>query len=284
METANSTINANLSLDDEKSPLHRLRQELTTIIERMAKSSSEFHEEVKVTLESFKVRREEAARSTRHGAEFEDAVGSILQADAQKAGDICEATGNTTGVIGWCKMGDHTITLGVESAPGARIAVEAKEDKSYDLAKALEEVEQARKNREAQVGLFVFSKNTAPANLVPFARQWQAHRRGLGSRRSGNRHFFSEQESRSRRALVIREKVTDDKSKADFVALKTAAAAISSDISMLAEITKWATTVRRNGEKIGKKAETLRKRLTRNLSVFEQHLAVTNEHGEGVPA
>jgi hypothetical protein len=53
---------------------------------------------------------------------------------------------------------------------------------------------------------------------------------------------------------------------------------------MLAEITKWATTVKRNGEKIAKKAETLRKRLTRNLSVFEQHPAVTNEHGEGVPA
>jgi hypothetical protein len=72
---------------------------------------------------------------------------------------------------------------------------------------------------------------------------------------------------------VIRERMSDDKSKADFVALKTAAVAISTDISMLAEITKWATTVKRNGEKIGKKAEALRKRLTRNLSVFEQHLA-----------
>jgi prefoldin subunit 5 len=68
MESANSAINANLTLDNENSPLYRLRRELTDIIGRLEKSSSEFHEEVKVTLESFKARKAEAARSTRHGA------------------------------------------------------------------------------------------------------------------------------------------------------------------------------------------------------------------------
>ncbi|MEI7687154.1 MAG: hypothetical protein WCL32_19215, partial [Planctomycetota bacterium] len=171
MQTANATINSSLTLDDEKSPLFRLRRELTDIIEKLAKSSSDFHGEVKVTLESFKVRKEEAARSTRHGGEFEEAVGSLLEADAQKAGDIVEATGNTTGAIGYCKVGDHVITLGAESAaPGAKIVVESKEDRSYDLAAALVEIEQARKNRESQVGVFVFSKATAPPNLEPFSR------------------------------------------------------------------------------------------------------------------
>lgn len=275
METANSTINANLTLDNENSPLYRLRRELTEIIERLEKSSTEFHQEVKVTLESFKARREEAARSTRHGGEFEEAVGSILHADAQKAGDICEATGNKTGVIGYCKIGDHVITLGAESAaPGARIAVEAKEDRSYDLAKALEEIEQARQNREAQVGLFVFSKNTAPSGLDPFARHGK-HVVVVWDRDDSATDIFLRAGISVAKALLVRERMADEKSK-DRVAMKTAIVAISADILVLAEISKWAKTVKRSGEKIGKKAQILSKRLSRNLSVLEKHLVSSN--------
>ena len=61
--------------------------------------------------------------------------------------------------------------LGPESAaPCAKIVVEAKEDASYDLKTALAEIETARQNREAESGLFVFSKKTAPAGLEPLAR------------------------------------------------------------------------------------------------------------------
>jgi len=44
------------------------------------------------------------------------------------------------------------------------------ESDSYDLADAREEIEQARKNRGATAGLFVFSATTAPEGIQPFAR------------------------------------------------------------------------------------------------------------------
>jgi hypothetical protein len=282
METANSTINANLTLDNENSPLYRLRRELTEIIARLETSSSEFHKEVRVTLESFKVRREEAARSTRHGGEFEEAVGSVLQSEAQKAGDIFEATGNKTGNLSYCKIGDHVITLGTECAvPGAKIAVEAKEDRSYDLAQALTEIEQATRNRGAQIGLFVFSKNTAPGGLEPFARHGK-HIVVVWDRDDPATDIFLRVGISVAKALVFRERMSDEKSKADWEALRSAVDAISTNVTALAEISKWARTVKRSGEKIGRKAEVVKRKLIRNLSALEKPFVPRN--GEVVEA
>ena len=280
METANLTISANLTLDNENSPLYRLRRELTEIIQRMQEGSAAFHEEVKVTLESFKARREEAARSTRHGSEFEEAVGSVLQAETHKSGEIFEPTGNKTGVISYCKTGDHVITLGAESVvPGARIVVEAKEDKSCDLAKALKEIEQARQNREAQIGIFVFSKTTAPAGLEPFARHGK-HIVVVWDRDDAASDIFLRAGLSVAKALVIRERLSDAKSKSDLVALKKALVAITADVSALDQISKWATTVRRSGDKIGKKAGSLRKKIDRNLSILGTHFVAANGEKE----
>lgn len=58
----------------------------------------------------------------------------------------------------------------IGGSPCAKVVVEAKEDASYDLAAALAEMETARQNQEAESGLFVFSKKTAPAGLEPLAR------------------------------------------------------------------------------------------------------------------
>jgi hypothetical protein len=63
------------------------------------------------------------------------------------------------------------VTLGPDLAgAGASIVIEAKESASYDLKKSLEEIETARKNRGAEVGLFIHSEKTAPAGLSPMCR------------------------------------------------------------------------------------------------------------------
>ncbi len=78
---------------------------------------------------------------------------------------------HTTGAIKNCKIGDFVTELGPDSAaPGARIVWEAKDDRSYDLKRALAEMDEARKNRQAQVGVFVFARSAAPDGLQPFAR------------------------------------------------------------------------------------------------------------------
>ena len=57
--------------DDERSALARLRKELVGTIGELDRRNHEFHTEVRVTLASLQTRRDEAARSTRHGTTFE---------------------------------------------------------------------------------------------------------------------------------------------------------------------------------------------------------------------
>jgi len=168
---AQETITREFSLDNDQSSLKRMKSELTTILEAHVKPNAEFQEEVKIALEKLDTKRKTELRSTTHGHTFEDAVLEFLLDDAQRRGDTAEATGNCTGLRKNCKKGDAVIQLGPEhAAAGARIVVEAKEDASYTLRKALDEMEEARPNRDAQLGVFVFSSRTAPSQLEPVAR------------------------------------------------------------------------------------------------------------------
>src|SRR4029077_17627950 len=128
---------ANLTLDDDHSARSRLTRDLKGRVEERALKSQAFHVEVRATLAALKAQREEAARSTRHGVTFESELGALLTAEAQRVGDVCEATGARPGLKGR-KHGDHVVTLGPESAaPEARIVFEAKDDVSYDLKRGL---------------------------------------------------------------------------------------------------------------------------------------------------
>lgn len=170
VDRAQRTITNEFSLDNERSALRRMKNELTTILEAHVKTNAEFQEDVKVALGKLVTRREEEARSTRHGATFENAVFGFVEQQAQRRGDIAENTGATTGLIKNCKIGDAVIHLGPDcAAAGARIVIEAKEEQRYTLRMAQEEIEQARKNRNAQQGLFVFSRVSAPT-MEPLTR------------------------------------------------------------------------------------------------------------------
>ncbi|MCA9171563.1 MAG: hypothetical protein KDB23_28040, partial [Planctomycetales bacterium] len=164
-------IHGNLTLDDENAPLARLKRELLGLLKEHSRENVEFREEVKATLAKLVTRREEAEQTTRHGIEFEDALGQFLQANRHSASDVIESLGSRTGQIKNCKVGDFAVTLSEDcQAAGARIVLEAKEDANYHLARALEEIQTARKNRDAQIGIFVFSAKSAPPDLDPFAR------------------------------------------------------------------------------------------------------------------
>jgi hypothetical protein len=156
------------------------------------------------------------------------------------------------------------------SAARRNVAVEAKEDKSYDLAKALQEIEEARQNREAEIGLFVFSKATAPPGLAPFARHGK-HVIVVWDRDDPATDIYLRVGLSVAKALVVQDHLADEKNK-DVIALRNAVQAISRHISALSDISRWATTVERNGKKIGKKAEILKRRVTKHLSVLEKYL------------
>ena len=171
VETAQRGLTAQLSLDNEDSALHRLHRMFRDHEERVMRHSLELSSKVDNAVQLMSARRDEAAKSTRHGIEFEAALGEHLRDILQGTGDIVQDTGATTGVRPNCKVGDHVVTIGPEkTASGARIVLEAKESASYDLARTLEEADVARINRQADVCVFVHSTKTAQPSIPTFQR------------------------------------------------------------------------------------------------------------------
>lgn len=160
-----------LSLDSEGSGLQRLHAILLDHQRQNAEAMTRLGAQVESAVQLLQGKREEAARSTRHGLEFEAALGVRLRELVLAQGDLVEDTGATTGGVDRCKVGDHVITIGPEkTAAGARIVIEAKESASYPLTKTLEEAELARRNRGAGVCVFVHSPKTAPEEIPSFRR------------------------------------------------------------------------------------------------------------------
>jgi hypothetical protein len=171
LETQRNAILSEFSLDAQNSALARMKKEIEQLFEKGNRENHDFRTEVCALLAALQARKDESLKSTRHGLEFEQALYATLLQSGQAAGDVVEHTAGTTGLIKNCKIGDVVVTLGPEhAAAGSRIVVEAKEDASYRLADALREIEQARKNRGAHVGVFVFSKRSADWQIAPLGR------------------------------------------------------------------------------------------------------------------
>ena len=171
VETAQRSLTSELSLDNEASALSRLQKMLEDNHREQVAMANRLSESLNVAIGQLQARREEAARSTRHGLEFEAGVGEQLRVLCEAAGDVVQDCGTTTGLIPNKKVGDFIVTIGPEkAAANARIVVEAKESASYDLAATLAEAEVARRNRGAGVCVFVHSEKTAAPGIPVFAR------------------------------------------------------------------------------------------------------------------
>ena len=137
VDTAQKQISAEFSLDTETSALARMKGELLRVLKEQTTANTAFQQEMREALAAMQARREESLRSTAHGDEFEDQLFKVVGSRANDAGDIATSVGNTTGLIRNCKKGDILLELGPEHvAAGRKIVIEAKEDSSYDLARA----------------------------------------------------------------------------------------------------------------------------------------------------
>jgi hypothetical protein len=114
-------------------------------------------------------REEEAERGHCKGFDFEANLYDALADLARQLGDATEFVRGVQGVLKR-KTGDHVITLGdTTGAPGLRIVVEAK-DQKYKAKQAIYELQEAKKNREAVSGIFVFAKGCEPVEFGDFRR------------------------------------------------------------------------------------------------------------------
>ena len=273
VEAANRSISSELSLDNDGSALARMRRELLGVIEEQHRTNADFQREVLRTLTEITARKEEAQRSTRHGLIFEDAVYDFVNG-RQAEGDTAERTGNTTGRIRNSKKGDVIVQLGPERvAAGARIVIEAKEDQSYTLQKALAEIAEARKNRDAGVGVFVFSQRTVPSDVLePLARYGNDVLVSWDAEDSGTDAYLTA-------ALSVASAISAQGASGggslgvDIEGLEKAIREIERQAGGLDEITKSATAIDGHVSKILDRARIVRNGLERQVGVLDEQVA-----------
>lgn len=265
VERAQSQITDEFTLDSETSALARMRSEWLAIAEKHGQALSTLTAEVA----KLNARREAAARSTTHGAEFESAMLRWLERRAHETGDLFEDVSNVPGAFQRSKVGDAVVELGPEhKAAGARIVFEAKEDASYRLAKAREEIEIARKNRSAEVGVFVLSTKSAPEGFERFRvigpdvfLTWDAE--DLAS------DVVLESALAVARALCTRAR-RGPESDVDFEAFERAIRSVEKQIEGIDEIRTSAGTIEASAGKIKKRVEILETHLRKAVATLDE--------------
>ncbi|MBI3751834.1 MAG: hypothetical protein HY263_09305 [Chloroflexi bacterium] len=144
------------------SPLHQFRLE-------MERGFQALQEQLIALEASQKARGDERSRSAAKGTDFEDLLEQLLGEIARGANDLLERTGTDAGDAGRSKKGDFILTLDPNQTPGCevRVVVEAK-DRRMSGREMRDELRAAKTNRDAAVGLVVFTPAHAPAGIAPF--------------------------------------------------------------------------------------------------------------------
>jgi len=256
--------------DSPQSPMAALKTSLTTLLKEQAKSQIElatqdqarqagFEKEIREALARIETKRSQDLKSTRGGFDFEDAVVAFLGAATQGAPCLLDVVGTTAGAMGRCKKGDAVLRFTGESAfAGAGIVFEAKRDAAYSTQNALDELDAARKNRNAAAGVFVMARSHASDTFPRFVRY-------------GNNVLvtWDDQDPASDpylhaaillgMALVTRAKATGDAG--DIAALHDIENRIDGELSRFAKMEKHSESIRRNADEISEEIRKAQKAL-----------------------
>lgn len=278
VESAQKSLTSELSLDNEDSALKRLHRMLEQYQTTMLRQQLDLASRLDSAILSMNARREEAAKSTRHGTEFEDILAEHLRGLVQDGGDILQETGASTGLKPNCKVGDYVITIGPDKlAAGARIVIEAKESASYDLNRTLEEADVARNNRQAEVCVFVHSTKTAPASIPKFRRygrdivvQWNPD--------DDDNDVWLEAALMVANALSVKAASHDKKDAASFEKIDKAIERVRKHIEGFEEINTSANTVKNSAEKILTRARIMQDGLSTQIqAVIDEMLKLKDD-------
>lgn len=167
--------------EDPASPMAMLKASLSkllleqsasqlALVKRQEERQVQFEKEVREALVRIETKRTQDVKTTRGGLVFEDAVLAFVRSATQGAPCVFDATGATAG-MGRSKKGDAVVRFTQESAfAGAGVVFEAKRDASYSVQNALDELDAARKNRDAAAGVFVMARSHASDVFPRFAR------------------------------------------------------------------------------------------------------------------
>lgn len=165
-----NALAAQLDLTRPESPLSRSQEAILRSLRDLEKSVNDQLQEVIKDRAVRSARAVEQARGTSKGLGFQEVLHDAVQPMAATFGDEAEFTANTTGALKGRKVGDTVVTVKSTDAGGhaVRYALEAKDQKITKLSDVIAEIGLAMENREAQVGVAVFSSQANAPTSTPF--------------------------------------------------------------------------------------------------------------------
>jgi hypothetical protein len=150
---------------DDESPLGRWRSQIVEAVKDRGDKIEKAIDELKAQLGIEGAVAEAHERTAVKGFDFESVVFDSLIPLVTPLQDVPEHVGNDTGSEG-TKVGDIAVTISPTETPGrvVRYVVEAK-DKPMTLKRALDELDAAMRNRDAEASLMVFAnRGLCPVN------------------------------------------------------------------------------------------------------------------------
>jgi hypothetical protein len=250
------------SLDDTESAMSHLKRMLENCLG-----------EIKQSLGVEQGRRLEAGRGHVKGLNFEEDLYERIALWGQELGDETEFVRGTPGVLGR-KLGDQLITLGdTTGAPGTKIVVESK-DQPLRLKDARDELEKAKKNREAVCGIFAFAKGCEPPEVGDFRRIGEDFFCTVDKQflNSGEPLLYMEAAYKIARAQAVAVIRAEESGTMDLQRVRDHLDALAEWVRQMGEVATKASTVRKNGEAIETAVTTMKKDMEQRINTVLQLL------------
>ena len=260
-------IRSTFSLDDESSAISILKRSMREEIERLHSTVVDHYTRIAAALASERARLAEAEKGTGKGREFEQALYVPLAGMAVAMEDEPENVSGVKGLMNNDKVGDFVVRLGQCSrAPGRVIVFEAKKQQGYNMKRTLEELERAKKNRGADIGIFVFCKGYEPLEAGDFCRVGNDLVVTVEEEmmETGQRLIFLEAAYKVARTLIAaRAKEEEHAIDPEFIRLEIES--IQMAMKGVSEIRTKAGTIRNSVEAIEKAVDALMEKLETHL-------------------
>lgn len=268
-------LRSTFSLDDEGSALSLMKRSLREEIEKLQTSVNQHYAQIRETLASERARLIEAEKGTGKGRDFEDALYLPLAEMARGMDDQPENVSGVKGLVNSDKVGDFVVRLGESSrTPGRMIVFEAKKQQGYNMKKTHEEMDRAKKNRGADIGIFVFCKGYEPFEAGDFYRTGNDFIVTVDEQHleKGQRLLFLEAAYKVARMLIASRVREEEERAIDPEYIRAEIDNIQAAMRSASEIKTKVGTIRNSADAIEKAMAFFEEKLERHLENIRKHI------------